>query len=385
MITGERGIGKSSLLNYFKWVAEGAIDFGGDAGERMKFLVLDTDIDGTTSQLTLIRKFELALRKVLAETEPARAFLNEAWDFVQRIEAKGIKIAKAGDQVDDLLFDEFTYSLSRTVERICDAGASTLFNAKYDGMLILIDEADNGSKQLQLGTFCKLLTERLERRNCTHVVIGLAGLDSLRSALAQSHPSASRIFDEVRLGRLTDLEVNQVLDLCLERALKDNGRETTISGDARRKIVALSDGYPHFVQQFGFSAFAADEDDVIDERDFREGAFGKQGAMEKIGDRYYRDDFYNKIQQENYRQVLRVMANHLDSWVTKAEIRAKFKGKTSTLDNALHALRERGIILVKEGARGIYRLQHKGFALWIKLYTTDPDLFERSVPEPSAS
>jgi hypothetical protein len=183
----------------------------------------------------------------------------------------------------------------------------------------------------------------------------------------------------VRLGRLKQDEVSTVIDFCLARALKDNGKETTITDDARAKIVALSDGYPHFVQQFGFSAFAVDDDDVIDEQDFREGAFGKQGAMEKIGDRYYRDDFYNKIQQESYRQVLRVMADHLDAWVTKADIRAKFKGKTTILDNALHALRERGIILPKEGARGVYRLQHKGFALWIKLYTTDSDLFSESL------
>jgi hypothetical protein len=390
MITGERGIGKSSLLNYFKWVAEGQIEFGAGAlggRERMKFLVLDTDVDSTTSQFALIRKFELALTQALAKSEPARAFLKDAWSFIERIEAKGVRIGRSGDQqqVDDLLFDEFAYSLSRTVQRICDDGASTLFNAKYDGVLILIDEADNGAKHLQLGAFCKLLTERLERRQCNSVLIGLAGLESLRNALAQSHPSAPRTFDEVRLGRLKQDEVSTVIDFCLARALKDNGRDTTITDDARAKIVALSDGYPHFVQQFGFSAFAVDEDDVIDERDFREGAFGKQGAMEKIGDRYYRDDFYNKIQQESYRQVLRVMADHLDAWVTKADIRAKFKGKTTILDNALHALRERGIILPKEGARGVYRLQHKGFALWIKLYTTDSDLFSESVSQRGSS
>jgi hypothetical protein len=100
--------------------------------------------------------------------------------------------------------------------------------------------------------------------------------------------------------------------------------------------------------------------------------------MEQIGDRYYRDNFYNKIQQESYRQVLRIMADHLDSWVSKGAIREKFEGKTTTLDNALHALRERGIILSKEGEKGVYRLQHKGFALWIKLYTGDPELFQRS-------
>jgi hypothetical protein len=387
MDTGERGIGKSSLLNFFKWVAEGQVAFGADpTAARMNFLVLDTDVDSTTTRLTLIRKFELALRKALAASEPARQFLADAWKFLQRFETKGIKLGKPEEHVaDELLFDEFVYSLAETVERLCDANAATVFNAKFDGLLILIDEADSSAKLLQLGTFCKLLTERLERRGCTHLMIGLAGLDSLRALLAQSHASAPRIFDEVHLGRLTDVEVNQVLDICLARALKDNGKATVISDVARKMIVSLSDGFPHFVQQIGFSVFTVDDDDNIDEADFLLGTSGKKGALEQIGDRYYREDFYSKIQQESYRQVLRIMADHLDNWVSKSEIRAHFKGKTSILDNALHALRERGIILAREGQRGVYRLQHRAFALWIKFHTSDPKTMQMSLGETAPS
>jgi hypothetical protein len=102
------------------------------------------------------------------------------------------------------------------------------------------------------------------------------------------------------------------------------------------------------------------------------GTFGPNGALQRIGDSYYRDAFYNKIQKDSYRQVLRIMADKGKDWVEKPEIRARFKGNASTLDNAIHALLERKIVLAKEGARGIYRLQHGGFALWIKLQKTEP-------------
>ena len=62
------------------------------------------------------------------------------------------------------------------------------------------------------------------------------------------------------------------------------------------------------------------------------------------------------------------------------EIKSKFKGPESTLDNALFALRDRQIILAKEGERGVYRLQHKGFAWWIKMYTTDPTTLQQPLP-----
>ena len=69
------------------------------------------------------------------------------------------------------------------------------------------------------------------------------------------------------------------------------------------------------------------------------------------------------------------MANQLDGWVKKKDIKHQFSGKEATLNNALKALRDRHIIISKEGVRGVYRLQHKGFALWIKLYA-DPDFLK---------
>jgi hypothetical protein len=163
-----------------------------------------------------------------------------------------------------------------------------------------------------------------------------------------------------------------VIDSALAEANNENAEKTSIDDLGRGMLIGLSEGYPHFIQQFGYSAFTRDTDCVIDRNDVQLGAFGPHGAMEKIGDRYYRDDFYNKIQKNSYRQVLRIMAGSDNRWVSKDDIRAKFRGQTSTLDNAIHALRERKIILSKEGERGMYRLQHRGFAYWIKLYTTDP-------------
>jgi hypothetical protein len=72
------------------------------------------------------------------------------------------------------------------------------------------------------------------------------------------------------------------------------------------------------------------------------------------------------------------MADDLDEWVSRAKIKAKFKGKDSTLNNAIKALRDRHIVLSKEGEKGVYRLQHKGFALWIKLYA-DPEYRKKTL------
>ncbi len=370
LITGERGIGKTSLFLYITLVAKGDFPINGDA---ITFLVIHLDVDKNTTQLGFIRRVELAMRKELAKTEPAREFLKKAWSFLSRIEAGGIKLnPDECENKDETLIDEFTYSLSDTVKRITGKEPESPFASHYDGLLILIDEVDNSSKELGIGAFLKLIIERLQRLECRNVIIGIAGLPNIRTVLSESHPSSLRLFDEIELQPLTQAEINQVIDRCLEKANEGNEEKITITDEARESLILLSEGYPHFIQQFGFSAFAYDTDNKIEDMDVWRGALGEDGALNLIGDRYYRNDFYNKIQAESYRQVLTIMAEKFNDWITRSEIRKRFKGKEGVLDNALKALRDRKIIIPQEGKPGVYRLQHKGFALWIKLHKVKP-------------
>ena len=377
MLTGERGIGKTSLLQYFKWIAQGHIDVD---GAKMKFLVVDLDVDVSSTDLGLVRRVNLALSRELARTEPARSFLATGWDFLRRLEAFGLSLRDEPKPTDaETLHDEFAHSLAATCNRIAEADAKSVFGARYDGLVLLIDEADNAPKALRLGSFLKLLVERVQRHGCEHLMVGLAGMPTLREVLRESHPSSLRVFDELPLDTLSREEVSWVIDRALTEGNETSGEQTAIDDGGRAALINLSEGYPHFIQQFGYSAFSADTDLIIDVEDVRRGAFGPLGAMEKIGDRYYRDDFYKKIQKDSYRQVLRIMADDENRLVSKQAIRSKFRGKTGTLDNAIHALRERKIILAKEGERGTYRLQHRGFAFWIKLYTSSPQGLEGQI------
>lgn len=374
MITGERGIGKTSLLLYLRHVAEGNID--GIFDRNLKFLVVETDIDKSTTKKGLIEKIKLNLNFQLSKSEPARNFLKDTWSFLKNVRIMDSCISEKEKSTDEeIIVEEFSYSLSSIIQRICYIDKENIFNAKYDGILLLIDEADNSSFDLKIGTFFKLLLERIQKKGHNRLLVGLAGLPELHTVLVKSHPSSLRIFEEVELKRLSPSEVNNVIDICLEKANAENDVKTEISEEARKYLVAYSEGYPHFIQQFGHSAFGVDTNGLIEKEDVITGAFRERGALELIGNRYYRNDFYNKIQKDSYRQVLRIMADQLDRWVNKIEIKNKFKGTDATLNNAIKALRDRHIIISKEGERGVYRLQHKGFALWIKFYA-DPDFFK---------
>jgi hypothetical protein len=181
------------------------------------------------------------------------------------------------------------------------------------------------------------------------------------------------LFEELTLSPLSESDTQRVIDIGLSEANTRNEQPTTIESDALQFLTHLSEGFPHFIQQFASSAFAHDTDGTISVDDVLDSAFGPGGAYDQIGNRYYRDAFYNQIRQDSYRAVLRIMAGQPTGWVKKSTIRAQFKGKTTTLNNAITALTRLDLIIRQTGTIGSYRLVHRGFARWIKFYTLNPE------------
>ena len=168
----------------------------------------------------------------------------------------------------------------------------------------------------------------------------------------------------------------------LREAKDKNGFEVTITPEAESSLVFITEGYPHFIQQFAYCAFESDKNSNIDEDDVINGAYGEGGALKQLGLKYFEKQYFDQIGSDEYREVLRVMAPHWDNWVTKSEIRKEATQlKSSTLDNALSALKSRGIIVRKPGTKGTYKLPSRSFAVWIRAFTQAKELIDATVPE----
>jgi len=238
-----------------------------------------------------------------------------------------------------------------------------------DGLVIFIDEADNASEHLDLGTLVKELSEKSIIEASHNILLVLGGLPVVRTVLLDSHKSALRLFEELELAPLSGRDVRSVIRQGLEEANKKQTDHVTVTEEALDLIVGFSEGYPHFVQQFGYTSYAVDEDNIIDKSDVSIAAFDKGGAFDLIGDKYYKDMYFNKIKKDAYRHVLRIMSTSWNNWISKDYIRERFRGKVSTLDNAIKALADKNIILRNPNRRGEYRLQWAGFAIWINYFT----------------
>jgi AAA ATPase domain len=199
LIHGERGIGKSSLLLYADALAKG--DIQSPENETYNFISVKTDLEVGDTQEDLVRKIAQGLKAAMTGRTLFKDMLKASWGFIRRIEAAGVKIRDPQDVGPRASIDDVVQLLSTTSK---DLGN------QIEGIVVFIDEADRGAQSVGLGSFVKLLTERLTRADCHNICIGVAGLPEVLSMMTASHSSSLRLFNIMELEPLSLSEREQI-------------------------------------------------------------------------------------------------------------------------------------------------------------------------------
>jgi hypothetical protein len=358
IVEGERGIGKSSLMLWAEWYARGDVKL--ENNESFNFFVVSGELHETNSLKDIIQLILERFRKEVEKKDVVSTAGKRIFDFVKRFEAFGVKYKEAVQTEREFIL----------IDDLADMMADALNDDRYmvDGIIIFLDEADKPSSSAHLGMFCKSLTERLTKLGCDRVGIGLAGLPELMEKLVESHPSSVRVFETFTLQPLYMEERAHVINSGLEAAKIRNSIPTIIDPEAMKLICTLSEGYPHFLQQFAYSSFDNDTDGVISTQDVISSMHMENGALHQLGRKYFENILFVDIRSENYRKVLMSMADHLDGWVDRKTIKNEACVTESILNNALNTLKNKKILIQNERGRGEYRLPTKSFAVWLKAF-----------------
>ncbi len=353
LIQGERGIGKSSLMLYARALADGALNK--DHSEKYKFAIIKVDLEPRHDSFLNI------IGKLISETEieiNKREVFSHVKDLIANIQSSYISIRERKTP-NHMLIPHIANLFKKIGQR-----------KEIDGICVLIDDVDKPKGKADLGAFFKLLTERLATIESNNVCFGISGLPETINRLRQSHESSLRIFHILNLQPLTLEDSKTVIDLGMKEANAKNKRQIIIKKLAKDLIVELAEGYPYFLQQFCYSSFEVDQDDIIDEKDVRKGIYDEnEGALKQLGEKLFNNMFYDKIDSNDYRKVLQYMARQSDVWVTRSDIVKNSQIKTSTINNALRALKERQIIIDHPNQKGSYRLPSRAFAVWVNIWT----------------
>lgn len=367
LIEGERGLGKSSLFLIVEQLAKGNISL--TSAKKNNFIVINIELDSTQTFFEILKSIAADFKRALSEKEKVKKLASSVWDFLCNWEILGVRYHK----IDENLIQpyEILNELVNNFEKVIKQT-----QGEIDGILILIDEADRPNQKASLGEIVKLLTEKLSKKECDQVLIGMTGQPGLIAKLKASHESSSRIFSILTLSPLSNQENKAVVLSGINKANAINKVKTSINDDALDLISQLSEGYPHFLQEFAYKAFEQDNDNIICIDDVKEGAFGIKGALKQLGHKYFNELYFSQIGTDEYRKVLQAMAKYSDSWVNREKIKREITIKDTTLNNALQALKTRNIIVPNASQQGEFKLPTKSFAAWIKaFYMLDKELF----------
>jgi cold shock CspA family protein len=244
LITGERGIGKSSLANQLLYLSQGdnylLEKFKIDIMHPIEYapvvikLKKDSRIQDMSSKIILEyqRKYDIVREK----TEGNIDYTNYKLD-VHKID-------------EDKILDLFNYDIIKIHDVL----------GYRNGLLIFIDELENISSDNGLALFIKNTTEYFvtENRNINFI---LSGIPCELSKLFLEHKSFYRLFTPITLKELSTIETDELISTYFEQQRKH------ILDQTRQKMIALSKGLPINIQLLGFYTYQLDQDSRLDNED----------------------------------------------------------------------------------------------------------------------
>jgi hypothetical protein len=365
LITGDRGAGKTSFLDYLRTNAT-------SRAQKFNFIVVDFAVDQNSTRLDLARTIQDKVSELLAVHSPIRDLLGKTWAFIQRFEAAGISYNPSEPSPENHreIIRSLADSLCKVVSAVCVDVSTGEPNLGYDGVLLLIDEVDQSSDDLDIGTFLKLLLERLNSVGCRQVVVGLAGLHSTRQVLIKSHPSSLRVFDELPLDDLKSEDIEGLLAHAELQVRNEGYDRFSFSSESIGQILEFSGGHAHFVHQFGYCAFekacrSSGDDFRVEATHVMSGAFEPRGALELIGDMYFQVPYERMVDNNAMLAILDRACESPSVHFSVEAISAESRLDIQTTRSALNELTELSILVVDK-ASGLYRIRHRCFAYWLK-------------------
>lgn len=335
IITGDRGIGKSSLLLQAKKIAEGDIalidkldiDMGGIKKFNYVTVWHDTVENQTAGELagSLLRSLKSDWTELLNKVE-----INlDIFGFLQ----VGKKENEESVTISDVV-SNFVKQLMKISKKVKES--------QKDGIILFIDEIDRMELDSGLATFFKLVTERLQRENVTNIIFFCAGIVGAVQKMKDEHPSIVRTFKDIVIHKLT-LEESEAI---LNEGFKKIGYSCDQS--VLNSIYDASAGFPEPVHLIGSEIIHHANGKKIEDSSYR-------SAINNIVKNKRKNELHDKLVKAGsgkYQVILKHMAQHRGTYVPLKYIDTKSGMRQPEYSMNINQLCARNIIY--KYARGVY-------------------------------
>lgn len=332
-ISGERGIGKTSLAQFVHWYAEVHL---GALGAYVQLGGVQ-DLDESVRAM---------IQRLLQEGigKPWYAKLSGFVKYIRQVGLFGVTVE----------FEPPPEELRAVVRNFIPSVKQLCQHLKDDrkGLLLILDNINGLVQTKEFADWLKGITDEAATAKGVPLCLILVGLDEFRYALIRSNKSLARILFPINIQLWDDKECSEFFRNSFSRV------HMIVTDKALETIVNFSGGHPALAHEIGDAVFRMDDDGVIDTDDAHHGI---AQAAEIIGREYLEPKVYQEIRSPRYRKILHVLASRPDKWAfQRAEILQQLaSNERGVFDNFLQRMRRLGVIVPdEEGGRGAYRFRN---------------------------
>lgn len=343
-LSGERGIGKSSLASFVKYIAEIKHDV----------LCLHTFLGGIRNLNEMVNSiFEHLLNEIIHKPwyEKIKDFFT---DRISEVDLFGTSFKfKAGNDELKHFVNHFGTALKNLQSKI-----------KNDkkGLFIVLDEINGLTKRKDFANWLKSFVDEIATgREPLPLCLLLVGTEERRRELASNHESLARYFDLVEVHAWSNDETEDFY----QKAFSKVG--VGIEDSALNEMVGFTGGLPVLAHEIGDAVFYADTDYRINDQD---ASVGIIDAADAVGRKYLELKVFKSIKSPAYRNILRKLAAIPGYHQFKRDsalslLNEKEKG---VLDGFLSRMVELGVLTRQpESKPGIYQFKNLLHHLYYKI------------------
>jgi len=346
-ITGQRGIGKSSLAMFIRYLSE-----------------KEYSLIGSHCYLGGVRSIDemmgVTFQKLLQDCTDKSLFdkLREIFDdYIAELKffGMGIEFTKDKSRLHTLA-NNFLPALRKIYDEAKNNGKK--------GLLLILDDLNGISDVPQFSQFLKSRVDELATSGKPlPILLILVGLPERRDELIKHQPSVARIFDVVDLPPMSNSESEDFFTNMFDR------QNIKVNSEALFLMVGRSGGFPMLMHEIGDAVFWQDTDNHIDDNDALNGIIE---ASRVVGRKYIAPQVSKLLKSRKYASILQIIHKEapLGGMFSRKEILTALPaGEQKNLDNFLLRSRELGIIEARK-ARGEYKFVNPLHQLYVVLGQT---------------
>ena len=341
-ITGERGIGKSSLANLVHRLSD----------SKCKTAGFHVSLGGVRELNEMVRKtFDQLLKESMEKPwhdQVAEFFENR----VRKVGLFGFSVElNLKDSDLSLLTQNFVPALRNLLDKLKE---------QKDGLLLILDDINGLATSAEFANWLKSTVDEIAMsEQKIPLCILVAGLEERRQEMVAIQPSLARVFELIEISPWSDEEATEFYQNTFQSA------HAKIENEELGTLVRFTGGLPVLAHEIGDAVWRAAQSSEINEDEIYEGVFI---AAEIIGLKLLEPQIFSAIRSERYRSILRKMTGELQMRFRRAELATRLTNQeVKVMDNFLQRMRILGAIDTDPEVRGGFKFPNLLHALYFMI------------------